>query len=71
MDRHQLDGVSLKKCPEILRPLLVSKLCNQQVGRSDVTRLSSLVLGMPLNGRFVSVKHDIGKSAKRDSDRFH
>ena len=29
MDGHQLDGVSLKKYPEIPRPLLVSKLRNQ------------------------------------------
>ena len=61
MDWHQLDGASLKKCPEIPCPFLVSELCNQQVGRCDVTRLGSLVLGMSFNGRLVSVKHNIRK----------
>ena len=41
VDGHQLDGVSLKKCPDLPYPVFASKLRNEQIGCGDVPDLAA------------------------------
>ncbi len=61
MDGHQLDEMSLKKCPELLCPVLTRKLHDEQIGCGDVSRRGSLILRMSFDRQLVSRQDHVWK----------